>query len=175
MPLPKRRRMPETDAEPLPDVSCPAGRLCCGFRCADPLAAAALPAGFLLCGWPDEAEDFAAAGLAGAGLAAPAGFVPAAGFVPVAGLAFAAGFAPEAGAAPAAAGLAAAGLAAVDFAVAGLAGVGRFAASAADLGADGLRTTLLLLPETSPAELAGLGDTPVDDVVPAVSVAGVAG
>jgi len=162
--------MPETDAEPLPDASCPAGRLCCGFRCADPPPAAALPAGFLLCGRPDEVEDFAVAGLAGAGLAAPAGFVPAAGFVPVAGLAFAAGFAPEAGAAPAEA-----GLAAVDFADAGLAGVGRLAASAADLGAAGLRTTLLLLPETSPAELAGLGDTPVDDVVPAVSVAGVAG
>src|SRR5262249_3625953 len=140
-PLPKRRRMPETVPEPLPDVSCPAGRLCCGFRCADPPAAAALPAGFLLRGWPDEVEDFAGAGLAGAGLAAPAGFVPAAGFVPVAGLvpaagfAFAAGFAPEAGAAPAAAGLAAA-----DFADAGLAAVGRFTASAADLGAAGLRT-----------------------------------
>ena len=168
--------MPETGDEPLPDASCPAGRLCCGFRCADPPAAAALPAGFLLCCWPDAAEDFAGAGLVEAGLAAPAGFVPAAGFVPVpgfvpaAGFAFAAGFAPEAGAAPAEA-----GLAAVDFADAGLAGVGRLAASAADLGAAGLRTTLLLLPETSPAELAGLGDTPVDDVVPAVSVAGVAG
>ena len=162
MPLPKRRRMPETDVEPLPDASCSAGRLCCGFRCADPPAAAALPAGFLLCGWPDEAEDFAAAGLAEAGLAAPAGFVPVAGFVPAAGFAFAAGFAP-------------AGLAAVDFADAGLAGAGRFAASAADLGAAGLRTTLLLLPDTSPAEVAGLGETPVDDVVPAVAVAGVAG
>ena len=172
MPLPKRRRRPETGDEPLPDASCPAGRLCCGFRCADPPPAAALPAGFLLCGRPDEAEDFAGAGLAGAGLAAPAGFVPAAGFVPVAGLAFAAGFAPEAGAAPAGA-----GLAAVDFADAdaGLAGVGRFAASAADLCAAGLRTTLLLLPDTSPAEVAGLGDTPGDDVVPAVAVAGVGG
>jgi hypothetical protein len=66
-------------------------------------------------------------------------------------------------------------LAAVDFAGAGLAGVGRFAASAADLGAAGLRTTLLLLPDTSPAEVAGLGDTPGDDVVPAVAVAGVGG
>ena len=113
-----------------------------------------------------------------AGLAAPAGFVPAAGFVPVpgfvpaAGFAFAVGFAPEAGAAPAGS-----GLAAVDFADAdaGLAGVGRFAASAADLCAAGLRTTLLLLPDTSPAEVAGLGDTLGDDVVPAVAVAGVGG
>jgi len=158
--------MPETDAEPFPDASCPAGRPCCGFRCADPPAAPAPLADFLLCGRLGEAEDFAGAGLAGAGLAAPAGFVPAAGF------AFAAGFAP---AAPAAAGLAAAGLAVAGLAVAGLAGAGRLTASAADLGAAGLRTTLLLLPDTSPAEVAGLGDTPGDEVVPAVAVAGVVG
>src|SRR5215470_12664138 len=147
--------MPETGPEPFPGSSCPAGRPCCGFRPADPLV---LPADFLP-RWLDEAEDFAGAGLALAGLADAAGFAFAAGFVPVAPVA--------------PAGLADAGLAAAGLEVPGLAEGGRFTASAADLGTDGLRTTLL--PDTSPAAVAGLADAPGDDVVPAVAVAAVGG
>jgi len=121
--------------------------------------------------WLDEAEDFAGAGLAPAGLADPAGFAPAAALAPAAGFAFAAGFVPVAPVAPA--GLADAGLAAAGLEVPGLAEGGRFTASAADLGTDGLRTTLL--PDTSPAAVAGLADAPGDDVVPAVAVAAVGG
>ena len=182
--------MPETDPEPFPDdASCAAGRAGCGLRCAVPPEPVA-PLVFLREGWLDDAGDFAGDGLAAAGLAA-AGLVPvAAGLLPAAAglLPAAAGFVPAAGRAPlagfaapdlAVAGWAAPGLAAPVLAAAGLAavpgfaGAGRFTASLAGLGADGLRATCLP-PDTSPAAVAGLTDT-VGEVPVAVAVAGTVG